>query len=117
MNNLNEIILTQLYLLIVFCISGAIIGIFFDFFRILRRLFKTSDLMTSIQDVIFWILTGIFLLFIIFCYNEGEIRSYVFIGILLGLLIYFLIFSKIIIRINLSLFLSIKKFLPNFVKK
>ena len=39
--------------------NGVIIGILFDFFRILRKSFKTPDFVTYIEDVIFWILTGL----------------------------------------------------------
>ena len=49
----------QAYLFCIFIINGIIIGILFDFFRILRKTFKTSDLITYIEDSLFWILTGI----------------------------------------------------------
>ena len=49
----------QAYLFCIFIINGIIIGILFDFFRILRKTFKTSDLITYIEDSMFWILTGI----------------------------------------------------------
>ena len=36
----------QAYLFCIFIINGIIIGILFDFFRILRKTFNTSDLIT-----------------------------------------------------------------------
>ena len=68
----------QAYLFCIFIINGIIIGILFDFFRILRKTFKTSDLITYIEDSLFWILTGIIILYSIFVFNSGEIRFFIF---------------------------------------
>ena len=38
----------QAYLFLIFMVNGIIIGILFDFFRILRKSFKTADLITYI---------------------------------------------------------------------
>ena len=58
--------LEQLSSFIIFTIIGVIISIIFDIFRILRKTFKTPDLITYIEDIIFWILTGLIVLFSIF---------------------------------------------------
>lgn len=79
---LDNSILEQIYSLGIFAISGIIISIFFDFFRVLRKSFKTSDLMTYIEDTVFWIITGAFLLFIIFTFNDGKLRLYIFVRII-----------------------------------
>ena len=46
----------QAYLFLIFIINGIIIGVLFDFFRILRKTIKTKDAITYIQDILFWIL-------------------------------------------------------------
>ncbi len=51
--------LEQLYSFAIFILVGFLIGLLFDIFRISRKTFKTSDLVTSIEDVLFWILTRI----------------------------------------------------------
>lgn len=97
----------QAYLFIVFSLTGVVIGILFDFFRILRRSFKTSNIITYVEDVLFWILTGVLILYNIWYFNNGEIRIYMFLGIIMGLLIYMLTLSNIIV----SLFSKILKIL------
>lgn len=72
----------------------------FDFFRVLRKRFKTTDIATYMQDIFFWILTGISMLYCIYTFNSGEIRLYEFIGILIGTTLYFLTISKYFIKIN-----------------
>ena len=52
-------ITNQAYIFIIFVIVGIIVGIIFDFFRILRKSFKTKDFVTYIEDIVFCILTGL----------------------------------------------------------
>ncbi len=99
---------TQLYSLFIFAISGIIIGLFFDIFRVLRRSFKTSDLVTYIEDIIFWICTGSFILLILFKFTNGQIRSYTIIGLALGIIIYILTISRYFIKINVKIVTLIK---------
>lgn len=99
----------QLFCLLIFTITGIVIGILFDLFRILRKSFKTADWITYIQDILFWILTGFIVLFSIFKFNNGEIRSYIFLGIALGVLIYMLTISKFIIKYAVLIINWIKK--------
>ena len=106
---MSGLLSNQLYVFLMYCLSGLIIGILFDIFRIFRKSFKTPDIVTYIEDVIFWILTGLFLIFIIFKFNNGEIRSYIFIGLALGILMYLLMFSKIFIKVNIVIIERLKK--------
>lgn len=101
----------QLFNLFIFTITGISIGILFDIFRIVRRSFKTPDFITYIQDTIFWILTGLILLFTIFTFNNGELRIYIFIGLILGLCLYILTLSKYFIKISVKIIELIKKML------
>ena len=89
----------QAYLFLVFSLTGIVIGILFDFFRILRRSIKTSNIVTYIQDILFWILAGIIVLYSIWYFNNGELRTYVFLGLIIGVLIYMTTLSNIIVKI------------------
>lgn len=101
----------QAYLFLIFVANGVIIGILFDFFRILRKTFKTSDLTTYIEDLLFWILTGIIILYSIFIFNNGEIRLFMFLGMAVGILLYMLLFSSYVIKINVIIINFFKKIL------
>lgn len=98
----------QAYLFLVFTITGVILGVLFDFFRVLRKTYKTSDLITYIEDIIYWILTGIIILFNIWYFNNGEIRVFIIIGIVMGALIYALTLSNLFIKINYFIMTKIK---------
>ena len=101
----------QAYLFIVFSLTGVIIGLLFDFFRILRRSFKTSNIITYFEDVLFWILTGVLILYNIWYFNNGEIRIYMFLGIIMWCLIYMLTLSNIIISLLSKILILIVKVL------
>ena len=89
----------QAYLFLVFSLTGVEIGILFDFFRILRRTIKTGNIVTYIQDILFWIFTGILVLYNIWYFNNGEIRVYMFLGIIIGTLIYMSTLSNIFVKL------------------
>ena len=89
----------QAYLFLIFSLTGVEIGILFDFFRILRRTIKTGNIVTYIQDILFWILTGILVLYNIWYFNNGEIRIYMFLGIIIVTLIYMSTLSNISVKL------------------
>lgn len=105
---MNDYTISQAYLFLIFVINGVLIGLLFDFFRILRKSFKTPDFITYIEDIVFWFLTGLIILYSIFTYNNGELRGYIFIAIFIGIVIYMLALSKYIIKINVKIINLIK---------
>ena len=94
------------------CIAGGIIiSLLYDIFRALRKSIKTSDLVTYIEDVIFWILVGSFLIYLIFILNNGNIRFFIFVGLILGGIFYYFTFSKLFMKITVKIFTFLKKIL------
>lgn len=108
-------IINQAYLFLIFILNGIIIGLLFDFFRILRRSFKTNNIITYIEDILFWILTGIILLYSIFTFNNGQIRLYLILGVMIGIISYILTISSILININVKIIKFIKKIIHKII--
>ena len=118
----------QLSIFIIFLLNGFLIGTIFDIFRILRKSFRTPDIITYIEDIAFGIIAGVLVLISIIKFNNGDLRLYLFIGIIFGLIIYLLIFSNIfietcvkIISITKQIFIKLIiipiKYLCRFLKK
>ena len=103
----------QAYLFMIFTINGILIGFLFDIFRILRKSFKTNDIITYIEDVLFWILTGIIILFTMCKFCDGELRGFTIIGVLMGVILYMLTISTYIIKV----FVFIIKILNMIIRK
>lgn len=110
---MNALLLSQFNTVFIFFLTGICIGLLFDFFRIQRKVLKTCDFITYIQDILFWIVSGLIIIFVIMKYTNGEIRIYMALCIILGILIYFLIISKYIMKI----FVCILSFLLNIIGK
>jgi len=112
-------VFSQGQIFIIFIILGMCIGVIFDFFRSSRKIFKTSDFMTSIEDIIFMAIVGILLVNTLILTNNGQIRFYIIIAVFLGISFYFLTISKICIIILQEVMKFFKKvlFFPIFLKK
>ncbi|MBE5820212.1 MAG: hypothetical protein E7310_05310 [Clostridiales bacterium] len=63
---------SDVYIFFIFILVGFIIGILFDIFRILRRSFKTKDIITYLQDILFWLITGTLILYTTFKFNNRR---------------------------------------------
>lgn len=84
---------------ILFFIIGLIIGIIFDFFRAVRKNFRSSDFTTLIEDIAFLAFTSFLVIFSVIRINGGEVRFYLFLGIFFGILIYSLTISNLCVII------------------
>ncbi len=54
---------SQEQIFIFFFIIGTIIGILFDIFRVFRKSFKTPDMITFVQDILFFMLSAVLLVY------------------------------------------------------
>lgn len=91
-------VISQAILFLIYVMTGVIIGFIFDLFRSLRKSIKTSNIATYIEDILFWIIVGFIIINTILKFNYGELRLYIFIGLIFGAMIYFLTLSKIIVK-------------------
>lgn len=108
---MEDIINNQLGLFLMYLASGILICLLFDIFRALRKAIKTSDLVTYIEDTIFWILASCFLLYLTFILNSGKIRLFIFIGLALGCALYYFTISKYFMKITVKIFIILKNIL------
>ena len=99
---------SQIGIFLIYLIAGVIICLLYDIFRALRKTVKTPDLVTYIEDTIFWILVAIFLIYLIFVLNSGEIRFFMFIAICLGGIVYYFTLSKYFMNISVHILTFVK---------
>lgn len=84
----------QMLVFFLVIILGNLVGIFFDFYRNMRRIWRLRHWGTILGDAFFWLfVTGFSFLFLLYS-NWGEIRLYVFIALALGLFLYFNFLSR-----------------------
>lgn len=92
-----------------FVFIGALIACIFDFFRGYRKFKSVNTMSVIIQDIIFFIIVTIIIIFSIVKLLDSQIRLYIFLGILIGCAIYFSTISKYIIKLYIIFFNMFKE--------
>ena len=62
----------QAFSFLIFTLNGMFIGLLFDFFRILRKSIKTANFITYIEDICFWCLAGISIIYCMYKFARPE---------------------------------------------
>ena len=76
---------------------GGIIGVVFDCYRVLKGKINLQRITTDIYDLLFSILATLIIFIVLVLSNGGEIRIYIFLGLVIGELIYYFTVSKFMI--------------------
>lgn len=88
---------------------GALLGLFYDVFRIVRVAVRAPSPVVFIQDVVFWFLAGLCTFIFIFAINAGELRLFLFLGILAGAAAYYFTLGMLVIAFAKAVVSFIKR--------
>ena len=99
----------QAFLFLIFTFNGVFIGLVFDFFRILRQGFKTTNFLTYIEDILFWVISGVSIIYSMVNFSNGALRFFMVIGLVIGFVTYILTISKYIRKFSISILIFLKK--------
>ena len=89
----------QLISFLISCGVGIVYCLIYDILRAVRKSFTVTDATVFLQDIVYFITISITTFMLLTALSNGEIRSYVIIGILLGFLLCFFTFSKINLKV------------------
>lgn len=78
---------------------GMIMVASYDILRILRWFVKHRNILIGIEDYFYWIIWGIMFFSINYKLNNGKIRGYIIMAIVLGAVLYAKTFGKFIMYI------------------
>lgn len=90
--------------------SGAILGIAFDSYRVVSGQFRFPRWTIHVLDMIYWLLSSLFVFRALYYANQGQLRFYVFLGLFIGVWIYFLFLSVLTERFMVMLIKIVKWF-------
>lgn len=107
---------TQCKIFCAFFILGILTGFIFDFFRALRKSFKTNNMVTYIEDILFLFIIGAMFLKSIIIFSSGELRFYIFFAIAFGIIIYILTIGNICAIIFKVILDILKKVILCFIR-
>lgn len=79
--------------------SGIIIGILFDLYRIIRGNENPGNIVTAIEDLLFWILTAMIVFIFMMYTNYAYLSFNIFVYMIVGLIIHLKLLSGFFISI------------------
>lgn len=106
----------QFYAFLITVLIGLIAGFCYDFYRVTRSKFGLRKAGTYLGDIIFWLVLTALVFGLLLAGNWGEVRLYVFIGLVLGALIYAKFLSRPGIAVINGLFHILKMLLLGLIK-
>jgi spore cortex biosynthesis protein YabQ len=106
----------QLYTFIITIATGILLGVLFDCYRVLRGTFSTKVVMTWVTDLLYWLIATVIVFLALIVSNWGELRFYVFLGIVSGVILYYRLLSLYAIRLFSAIVRSIKGMI-NLIRK
>ncbi|MCD8012224.1 MAG: spore cortex biosynthesis protein YabQ [Lachnospiraceae bacterium] len=95
---MSSVIRQETAVFLIFILHGATLTLLYDVLRALRRCFRHSLVILSIEDFLFWLLAGFLTFYLAFRKSDGIIRGYAAAGILIGFLLYHFMFSHLVVE-------------------
>jgi spore cortex biosynthesis protein YabQ len=77
--------------------NGMLIGLLFDGYRVLRGIMTPKMLITDLGDLLFWLIATMLVFCTLIFINWGEVRVYIFIGLMIGFVLYMRLFSRYVL--------------------
>lgn len=94
----------QFVTLFMMFVCGNGLGVLFDAYRVLSHRLGIPGWLLAILDVVYWLVAAPAVFRVLYRTNHGEIRFYVFFGLILGISFYFLFCSVLTVRFVVWLF-------------
>ena len=89
-------------------IAGALTGMLFDGYRIVRGV-KIPKFIIMIEDILFWILSALVVFTFLLYTNYAFLGPYVYVFIMVALLLYFKFISSHILKVEKGVSRSVSK--------
>lgn len=104
-------ILTEIRLLLDAVVYGAILSVAYDVLRIFRRVIPHKRWLVDAEDFLFWTAAGLTVFSMLYTENDGVIRGFILVGMILGAWMYHEGVSKYFVKYTSNI---LKKLLKPF---
>lgn len=95
---MSERIIHEFYFFLMSVFYGMLIFFLYDCIRIVRRIIPHIGFLVGLEDIIFWVISGIMMFQMMYKQNNGIIRGFVIVGISIGMVIYLHLFSNLLVN-------------------
>ncbi len=90
---------TQFITLWMMFVSGCMLGGILDCYRVLSGQLHLKRWLIPLFDVLYWLTATVLVFRILYWSNFGEVRIFVFLGLIAGAVVYYALFSRHFIRL------------------
>lgn len=90
---------TQFYTMLAMIAMGSIFGASLDTYNRFLQRGKRKKWIVFINDVMFWLIQGLAIFYILFLVNYGEIRFYIFVALVCGFAAYQALMKNIYVKL------------------
>lgn len=90
---------SQLATFVITTVTGMVLGLLFDFYRVVRLELRFRWGMTALADLLYWLVATALVFTGLLFGNWGEVRLYVFFGLAGGVICYYRLLSRGAIRL------------------
>lgn len=113
---MSEDILFELYVFCKALLLGVCLTVVYDVVRITRRVIKRSVIIVAIEDILLSVVATFIIFNMIYKEIYGNIRGYIFVGILAGMGLYLMSISKYFVGITSKYILMVLQKIINKYK-
>ncbi len=96
---MSETIMAELYFFLHAVLTGIVLSAVYDVFRIMRRVHTHKWFLIAVEDFLYWIGSALYISYVLMNDNNGIIRWFFILGILLGMVIYNVTISQHLVGI------------------
>lgn len=110
---------TQFLTMLAMIGMGSLFGASLDTHNRFLKRAKRKSWIVFINDILFWLLQGLLIFYVLFSVNMGELRFYIFLALLCGFAAYQSLFKKIYLKLlekAISITISLYIFLVKAVR-
>ena len=113
---MKETVTDPLLFFLVSILFGVCLHAIYDIIRGIRRVFYHKSVFLFIEDIGFGIFTAVMAFIFLCTYNDGELRGFFFLGIVIGMILYYQLCSKFLLRAVIHITEKLKKIIRQFEK-
>lgn len=85
---MSDFITIEVRFFLISILSGIAILVLYDVLRIFRRIVSHHWFFVALEDILFWMISGVFIFAMMYQQNNGTIRGFSILGMLLGMIVY-----------------------------
>ena len=94
---MSQNIFQELQFLLYAILFGAFLTSVYDIFRILRRVFPHSNMLVSLEDLVFWFFCAVSVFYLLNSQSDGKLRWFSVVGAALGMSVYHVTLGRLLV--------------------